>query len=336
MKFPRLVPPARVIAVTAAAVIALSACGQNAPDTQSDGEAAAYPPGGSLEIIAPAGAGGGWDGTARSLAQVAQGEGLASDVQVINIEGAGGTIGLARFATDDKEGQLMVMGATMVGAIQTNKSDTTLEDVVPIATITSEHHVLVVPKDSPYETLEDFTEAFKADPGGNSIAGGSAGGSDHITAGLYAEAIEVDPTKVNYVPFSGGGEALAAILGGQVAAGISNPQEWAAQIDSGDLRVLAVTAPERLESLDAPTFTEQGVDVTFGNWRGIVAPPGTTDEQKTAITEMLTKLHDSEAWQEQLETNGWGDDFRTGDEAAAFFDEQTVQIEETLKTIGLL
>jgi putative tricarboxylic transport membrane protein len=309
----------------------LGACAQEQP-----GGGGGFPQAGKLELIAPAAPGGGWDGTARAMQKVIDADELASNTQVINVEGAGGTIGLSKFVSDDDEKQLMVMGATLVGAIEVNKSEATLEDVVPVARLTSEYHVLVVPKSSPFETLDDFTTAFKKDPGGNAIGGGSAGGTDHMTAGLYAEAVGVDPSEVNYIPYSGGGEALAAILGGKVAAGISNVQEWAGQIESGDLRVLAVSAPERLETLDAPTFVEQGVEVELANWRGVLAPPGTSEEEVEQIQDFLTEMHESQAWQDTLETNGWEDSFLVGDEVDPFFEDQTGQIQATLKKIGLI
>lgn len=311
---------------------ALAACGQEAPTNSASG----FPATGRLQIIAPAAPGGGWDGTARGLQQAIDDSGLVKNAQVINIEGAGGTIGLARFVADDDPKQLLVMGATLVGAIAVNQSQITLEDAVPVARLTGEYHVLVVPRDSEFQTLADFTEAFRGDPGGHPIGGGSAGGTDQVTAGLYAEAVGVNPTEVNYIPYSGGGEALAAILGGKVAAGISNVQEWGGQIESGDLRVLAVSSPERLDSLDAPTFIEQDVDVELANWRGILAPPGSSAEDVADIQQFLTEVHDTPQWKEALAANGWEDTFLVGEEVEPFFDEQAAEIRETLTKIGLV
>lgn len=318
-------------AIAGLTVLSLAACAQDQSSASGD-----FPAQGQLQLIAPAAPGGGWDGTARALQAAVDGNELADNTQVVNIEGAGGTVGLARFVADDDAKQLMVMGATLVGAIEVNGSERTIDDVVPVARLTSEYHVLVVPKNSPFKTLDDFTKAFKSDPGGNAIAGGSAGGTDHMTAGLYAEAVGVDPSKVNYIAYSGGGEALAAILGGKVAAGISNVQEWRGQIDSGDLRVLAVSSAEPLDSLDAPTFVEQGVDVELANWRGVLAPPSTSEEEVEQIQDFLTEVHDSEQWQDTLEKNGWEDSFLVGDEVEPFYDEQEKQIQETLNKIGLV
>ena len=316
------------------AAVLLTACGQEAPGSSEGGDTF---PSAALQLIAPAAPGGGWDGTARALQAAIEDRGLADDgAEVINIAGAGGTIGLSQFVTEEDPHTLMVTGATLVGAIQTNESSVTLEGVVPIARLTEENHIVVVPADSPFQDLGDLVDAMKADLGAVSIAGGSAGGTDQITAGLIAQEIGVDPAGVNYVAFSGGGEALSALLGGQVSAGISNVQEWAAQIEAGELRALGVASPERIEGLDAPTLVEQGVDVTFANWRCLLAPPGTSAEDVEAITAFMDEVHDSDAWTTALEENGWTDAYLTGSEFETFLEEQQTSIRDTLVELGLV
>ncbi len=201
-------------------------------------------------IIAPANPGGGWDQTARSLQTVMQQEGISGNVQVQNVPGAGGTIGLAQFASQQKgnPNALIVGGYVMVGAILTNKSPVTLKDVTPIARLTGEYEAVVVPAASEIKTMGDLVEALKKDPGAVSWAGGSAGGTDHIAVGLIAKAAGVDPTKINYIAYSGGGEALAAILGSQVTAGVSGYGEFESQIKAGTLRLLAVSGPSVLRA----------------------------------------------------------------------------------------
>src|ERR687889_2313364 len=196
-----------------------------------------------IEIMAPAAPGGGWDTTAREMQRVLQEEGIAPAVEVYNVEGAGGTVGIAQLVNDQagNDHHLMMMGLVMIGAIATNASPVTLEQTTPISSLTAEFEVIVVPADSEYQTLDDLIAAFQADPTSISWGGGSAGGTDHILVGLIAQAAGVDPTQINYVPFSGGGEALAAILGGQVTAGVSGVGEWLDQIESGELRALAVS-----------------------------------------------------------------------------------------------
>ena len=322
----------------AGTALLLVGCGQQQPGSNGNagGDAAAYPTA-SVQLIAPAAPGGGWDSTARSMQAAIEADGLAPEgVEVVNIAGAGGTIGLSQFVTRTDPNTLMVTGATLIGAIATNESTVSLDDIVPIARITEEHHIVVVPANSPFQNMGDLVNAMKADIGAVSIAGGSAGGTDQITAGLIAEAAGLDPSRVNYVAFSGGGESLAALLGGQVSAGISNVQEYLPQVQSGELRALGVTSPERAEGVDIPTLTEQGIDVQFANWRCILAPPNTTDEQASQVTAWLDTVHDSQAWQDAVKKNGWTDAYLTGADFQSFFDDQKTEIRATLTKLGLV
>ncbi len=289
-------------------------------------------------IMAPAAPGGGWDQTARSLQTVLQQEKISNRVQVMNVPGAGGTIGIAQFASQQKgnPNALMVGGYVMVGAILTNKSPVTLKDVTPIARLTGEYESIVVPASSDIKTVADLVAKLKADPGAVSWGGGSAGGTDHITVGLIAKAAGVDPTKINYIAFSGGGESLAAILGGQVTAGIASYGEMESQIKAGTLRLLAVSSEKRIEGIDAPTLKESGLDVVIQNWRMVAAAPGITPEQKAAIVADFDKLNKSKGWQDTLKTKGWQDTYLTGQA----FDEQLAKdisaTETILKDIGLV
>ena len=229
-----------------------------------------------LKVMAPAAPGGGWDQTARSMQQAMVAAGAAKSVQVTNVAGAGGTIGLAQLVNNSKGdgNQLMVNGFVMVGAILLNKSPVTLDQVTPIARLTEETQVIVVPADSPIKNAKDLADAVKKDVAKVTFAGGSAGGVDHIMAALFVAASGAEAAKVNYIPFSGGGESLAAILGGKVTAGISGVAEYEGQIKAGKLRAIGVTSPKRLPNADVPTFKEQGIDLVLTNWRSVVAPPG--------------------------------------------------------------
>jgi len=290
-----------------------------------------------LTITAPAGAGGGWDAAARSLQEVMMKTGTAKSVQVINVPGAGGTVGLAQFAQSakGKPDQLLVGGITMVGAILTNKAPVSLSDVTPIARLTGDPLVVVVPKNSPHQTLADLTAAVKADVANTIWAGGSAGGADHILAALITQAAGADPSKVNYVAYSGGGEALAAMLGGQVTAGISGYGEWQGQIESGDLRALAISYPEPIEGIDAQPLKAQGVDVELVNWRGVFAGPDIADADKQALSAAVEQTVKSPEWQEVLKARGWTDYYAPADEFAAFIDSENERVHATLKSIGL-
>jgi putative tricarboxylic transport membrane protein len=289
-------------------------------------------------LIAPAAPGGGWDQTARTMQTVMQDEGIAGNVQVTNVPGAGGTIGLAQFVNQSKGNPeaLIVGGYVMLGAILTNASPVDLTMVTPIARLTGESEVIVVPASSEIQTMADLVTKLKADPGAVSWAGGSAGGTDHIAAGLIAKAVGVDPTKVNYIAYSGGGEALAAILGNQVTVGVSGYGEFESQIEAGTLRALAVSGDARIEGLDAPTLKEAGVDVSLENWRMVAAAPGITPEQEAAITADITKMAQSESWKKALADRGWIDRFQSGEEFRKQLAEDTTATATILKAIGLV
>ncbi len=289
-------------------------------------------------IMAPAGPGGGWDQTARTMQEVMQAEGIAGNVQVQNVPGAGGTVGLAQFASTaaGDPSQLIVGGYVMVGAILTNGSPVSLADVTPIARLTGEAVAIVVPAASPIQDINGLVEALRADPGAVSWAGGSAGGVDHITVGLLAKAAGVDPTKINYVAFSGGGEALAAILGNQVTAGISGLGEFLPQVQAGTMRLLAVSSGERIEGVDAPTLAEAGFDVVVQNWRMVAAAPGLSDEQKAQVMADIEKLNASAGWTKALADKGWANTYLAGADFEAQLAKEVVATTAILKDIGLV
>jgi putative tricarboxylic transport membrane protein len=291
-----------------------------------------------LKIMAPAAPGGGWDQTARSMQQALVQAGIAKSVQVTNVAGAGGSVGIAQFVNSAKGdgNQLMVNGFVMVGALAMNKSPVTLDQVTPIARLTEEIQVIVVPANSPIKDAKDLAAALKTDIAKVTFAGGSAGGIDHIMAALFAGAIGADATKVNYVPFSGGGESLAAILGGKVTAGISGYGEYEGQIKAGKLRAIGVTAAERRPGVDVPTFKEQGVDLVLTNWRSVVAAPGISADQKKVLAEAIDKLVKSPAWKELLKQKGWDDAYISGDAFADFLKKENARVTEVLKSVGLV
>ncbi len=290
------------------------------------------------KIMAPAAPGGGWDQTARSMQSAMQDEGISSSVQVTNVPGAGGTIGLAQFVNQANADptQLIVGGYVMVGAILTNASPVTLDQVTPIARLTGEYEALVVPAASDIQDMAGLVAKLKADPGSVSWGGGSAGGTDHITAGLIAKAAGVDPTKVNYIAFSGGGEALAAILGNQVTVGISGYGEFAEQIKAGTLRIIGISSDERIAGIEAPTFKESGVDVSIQNWRMVAAAPGISAEQKTAILADVDKMVQSASWQKVLADKGWANTYLAGDDFSAQLKKDTEATAAILRDIGLV
>src|SRR4051795_2156509 len=232
--------------------------------------------------------------------------------------------------------QLMVNGFVMVGAILMNKSPVSLSQITPIARITEETQVMVVPANSPIKDAKDLAEAVKKDVAKVTFAGGSAGGVDHIMAALFVGAVGADASKVNYVPFSGGGESLAAILGGKVTAGISGVAEYEGQIKSGKLRALGVTSEKRVAGLDIPTFKEQGIDLVLTNWRSVVAAPGITAEQRKTLNEAVEKMVKSDAWKDILKQKGWDDAYLPGDAFVDFLKKENARVTEVLKSVGLV
>jgi putative tricarboxylic transport membrane protein len=288
--------------------------------------------------MAPAAPGGGWDQTARAMQQALVSEKIARSVQVTNVAGAGGTVGIAQFVNGAKGdgNQLMVSGFVMVGAILMNKAPVSLDQVTPIARLTEEVQVIVVPANSPLKTAKDLAELVKKDVAKVTWAGGSAGGIDHIMAALFAGAAGADASKVNYIPFSGGGESLAAILGGKVTAGISGYGEYEGQIKSGKLRALGITAPQRVPGVDIPTFKEQGVDLVITNWRSVFAPPGISAEQKKALGDTVEKMAKSAAWKDILKQKGWDDGYMPADAFATFLKEEQARVQGVLKSVGLV
>lgn len=290
-----------------------------------------------IQLFVPAAPGGGWDQTARTMEQVLRAEKLISGAQVTNVPGAGGTVGLPQFINQWKgrPNALMVGGMVMVGAIIANKAANNLSEVTPIARLTGEFEALVVPAASPFKTAQDFVAALKTDPTKVPVAGGSAGGSDHILFGLIAKTVGVPATNLSYVPFAGGGEALAALLGNQVAAGISGYGEFAEQVKAGALRLLAISSDVRQEGIDAPTMKEAGIDVELFNWRGVFAPPGITDADKAAMVALVGKMAESEAWKTELKNRNWTPILLVGDDFSKFLTEDTARIEAILKDLGL-
>ncbi|MCM1948505.1 tripartite tricarboxylate transporter substrate binding protein [Streptomyces sp. G2] len=290
-----------------------------------------------LRFMVPNTPGGGYDITARTVAKNAEEAGLTGDIEVFNLPGAGGTVGLTRLVGERGDGRLaMSMGLGVVGAVHTNKTPRTLADTTPIARLTEEQDIVVVSKDSPYTTVQELLAAWRKDPGKLPVGGGSSpGGPDHLAPMLMAQAAGIAPKDVNYIPFDGGGELLASILGDKVAFGVSGVGEYLDQIKAGELRLLAVTGAERVPGLDAPTLREAGLDTEFTNWRGIVAPPGLTDAERDRLVALVTELHGSPQWRESLKTHGWTDAFLPGEEFGAFLTEQNARVDTVLKELGL-
>jgi len=289
----------------------------------------------SLKMMIPANPGGGWDQTGRNLAAAMQSAKVVSSVQFENKGGAGGTIGLAQFVNSAKgdPNAVIIGGMVMVGAIYLDNSPVNLTMVTPLARLTGEYEIIVVPAKSPHKTMADLVKAFKANPGGVSWGGGSAGGTDHILVGLVAKEAGVDPAKINYVPFKGGGEAIAAIVGGHVTAGVSGIGEFAEQIKGGRMRALAVSSPSQFDGFR--TLKEQGLNVELANWRGIFGAPGITTAQRDALIKIVRGATESKSWKNTLAKLGWSPIFLSGDAYKKFLDEDSQRIAGIIDSLGI-
>jgi putative tricarboxylic transport membrane protein len=325
----------RLYAIAAVAVtlpLGVAACGSDSGGAAADGR-----PVSQLKILVGTAPGGGFDLTARAAGQAAKDADLARNVQVTNLEGAGGTVALSKLVNDKGDAeQLQLMGLGVVGAVISNQSGATLADTTPIARLTQESDIIVVKADSEYRTLDDLVAAWKADPGKFPIGSGSSpGGPDHLATMFTAKAGGIDPKQVNHVAYDGGGELLTSVLGGQVEAGVTGVSEVTQQLEAGDLRALAVTGAERIDGIDAPTLKEAGLDAEMVNWRGLAAPPGLSAEDKQALVDFATQLRDSPEWKAVLEKNGWTDAFLAGDEFKAFVDSENTRVSDVLNEMGL-
>lgn len=291
----------------------------------------------SILMFVPAAPGGGWDGTGRAIEQACRAAGLVGAFQFENVGGAAGMVGLPRFV-NQRKGQanaMMVGGSVMVGGGIANKSPVTIKDVTPLARLTEEAGVVVVPSSSEFKTWKDLENALKKDPRSISVAGGSSGGTDHLLLGMLLRTLGKNPREAAYVAFAGGGPAVAAIIGGQVKAGISGYSEFEEQIKSGRMRALAVSGNQRIPGVDVPTLKELGVNVTTANWRGVFGAPGISAAQRAALVDLLTKMHAAPAWKQILEQRKWTDVFLAGDAFAKVLKEDIESTEAVMKDLGL-
>ncbi len=292
----------------------------------------------NLKMMIPANPGGGWDSTGRALGKALQESGAAASVSYDNKGGAAGAIGLAQFVNGSKgDGNaLMVMGAVMIGGIITGKPPVTVTQATALARLTSEYNVFVLPASSPFQSMKDVIEQLKKDPGSVKWGGGSRGSTEHIAAAMIAREVGVDPAKINYVAFRGGGEATAAILGGNVTIGGSGYSEFAEYINAGKMRAIGVTADKRLNGISVPTLKEQGVNVVIGNWRGVYGAPGISAEQRKALVDLIVKATKSKAWAESLEKNGWTPALMTGADFEKFVDDEFASLRAVMAKSGML
>ncbi len=291
-----------------------------------------------VRMMIPANPGGGWDATGRALGKALMDSGAASTVSYQNKGGAAGALGLAQFVNGSKgDGNaLMVMGAVMLGGLITGKPPVSLSQATPIARLTSEYNVFVLPPNSPFKTMKDVIEQLKKDPGSVIWGGGSRGSTEHIAAAMIAREVGVDPARINYVAFRGGGEATAAIRGGNVTVGGSGYSEFAGYIATGKMKAIAVTSEARLPGVNIPTLKEQGINVVIGNWRGVYGAPGISAGQRQALTEMVLKAVKSKTWIEASGNNNWTPAVLTGPAFDKFVDDDFAALRAIMVKSGMV
>ena len=292
----------------------------------------------NIKMMIPANPGGGWDTTGRALGKAMQDAKVADSVNFENKGGAAGALGLAQFVNGSKgdANAVMVMGAVMLGGIITGKPPVSLSAATPLARLTSEYNVFVLPANSPFKTMKDVVEQLKKDPGSVKWGGGSRGSTEHIAAAMIAREVGVDPAKINYVAFRGGGEATAAILGGNVTIGGSGYSEFSEYITSGKMKAIGVTSGARLKGVAVPTLKEQGINVEIGNWRGVYGAPGITPDQRKALIDLVVKATKSKAWSEALEKNNWTPALLIGADFEKFVDDDFASLRATMVKSGMI
>ncbi|AQT79739.1 C4-dicarboxylate ABC transporter substrate-binding protein [Mycolicibacterium litorale] len=319
-----------VIAAALIATLLLAGCGV----TRGDDPSGLH----RLRMMVPNSPGGGYDLTARTAVKIMEDQDITGRVEVFNVLGAGGTVAMARLMNERGNDDLMMtMGLGVVGATYTNGSKVKASDATALARLIEDPGAIIVPADSPFTTIADFVAAWKDDPSKITIGGGSSpGGPDHLFPMELAKAVGVEPKRVNFVTYDGGGDLLTALLGKKITVGTSSPGELIDQIEAGQLRVLAVSSEKRVEGVDAPTLTESGIGLTFANWRGVLAPPGISDTAKQQMVKALEEMHGTQQWKDALVKNGWTDAFLTGADFEKFITDQDHRVSSTLTELGLL
>ena len=306
-------------------VLALTGCGAPGPSLQN------------VRMMVPNSPGGGYDITARIAARTMEDAGVTGHMEIFNVTGAGGSVALARLINESGNPDLMMMmGLGVVGSGYANGSKDNVLDATPLAELIEEQEAILVRSDSPYKSIDDLLRAWKSSPSTITVGGGSAaGGPDQLFPMELARTIGISTKDIRYGAYAGGGELLPALLDRKVSFGTSGLAEYRDQVASGQLRVLAVSGPDRQPSISAPTLRESGINLVFTNWRGVLAPPGITAQDRQRLLEALGRLHDSPAWKQALVDNGWDDSYKTGEAFTAFLKQQDAAVAATLKDLGI-
>ncbi|WP_224815923.1 tripartite tricarboxylate transporter substrate binding protein [Hasllibacter sp. MH4015] len=324
MKFTR-----RVMMTAAAAMVAFSGA------AQADGHQVLD----EIHFLIPGGAGGGWDGTARGTGEALTSAGIVGSASYENMSGGGGGVAIAHLIENaDSMGNTMMVNSTpIVIRSLTGVFPQSFRDLTLIAGTIGDYAALVVPADSDLQSMEDLVAAYQADATSFAIGGGSVpGGMDHLVAAMAMEAAGEDPTGFNYIPYDAGGAAMAGLLSGEIQALSTGYSEAVTLAEQGEVRILGVTAPERIEGSDAPTMMEQGIDVEFVNWRGFFAAPGLDEATVENMRAAIAAMYETEEWETIRAQNGWVNIHNPGEDFEAFLENQEQQIGDLMRTLGFL
>ena len=294
----------------------------------------------SIHFLIPGGAGGGWDGTARGTGEALTGAGLVGSASYENMSGGGGGKAIAHLIenAESNHGTLMVNSTPIVIRSLTGVFPQSFRDLTLVAGTIGDYAAVVVGKDSPINSMDELLAAYRADPNGTAVGGGSVpGGMDHLVAAMVMQAAGEDPTAVKYIPYDAGGDAMAALLSGEIDALSTGFSEAVALAEAGEVKILGVTADERVAAYaDAPTMKEQGLDTSFVNWRGFFAAPGLPADQLAAYQDAITKMYDTPEWEAVRSRNGWVNIHNNGDDFRAFLEKQEQEIGDLMRKLGFL
>lgn len=294
----------------------------------------------SIHFLIPGGAGGGWDGTARGTGEALTAAGIIGSATYENMSGGGGgkAIGYLIENADSNQGTLMVNSTPIVIRSLTGVFPQSFRDLTMVAGTIGDYAAIVVGKDSDISSMADLMAAFNADPSAVAIGGGSVpGGMDHIVAAMVMEAAGADATEVKYLPYDAGGKAMAALLSGEIVALSTGFSEAVALEQAGEIKIIGVTSSARIDAApNAPTMQEQGIDMTFVNWRGFFAAPGLPAEKLAAYQAALTAMYDTPEWEAVRAANGWVNIHNNGEDFTTFLEQQETVIGDLMRKLGFL
>jgi len=293
-----------------------------------------------MHFLIPGGAGGGWDMTARGTGDVLIKSDIVETVSFQNLSGGGGGKAIAHLieTADRQEDTLMVNSTPIVVRSLSGIFPQSFRDLTPVAATVADYGAIVTSADSPYSSWEDVVKAFKENPRKVKVAGGSARGSmDHLVIAAAFKGEGFDARKVRYIAYDAGGKAMAALLSGETQLLSTGLGEVLEMSKSGQVKVLAITAPKRLEAApNIPTLTEYGNETVFANWRGFFAAPGTSQEKLDEWNAAFTKMYNTDEWQVVRDRNGWIDNYKADIAFFAFLEDQEQQMGDLMRELGFL